>query len=146
MISLAEDIRDIAGWPAIEWGMTEEEVREALAGHVGPLTPVARFANAYAPLKGAVTIEGHPFEVFPQFAHETGELCQVVFRADDAGPDRLARMSEALTACYGRPLQRGTKRTWSGPSGRVELDTVTTPSDGERLWLRWYPLEAMDGR
>ena len=73
MISLAEDIRDVAGWPAIEWGMTEEEVREALAGRVSPITPVAKFANSYAPIRGSVTIKGHPFEVVPQFSHTTGE-------------------------------------------------------------------------
>ncbi|MGH7367471.1 MAG: hypothetical protein ACREK9_13770, partial [Candidatus Rokuibacteriota bacterium] len=72
MISLAEDVRDIAGWPAIEWGMTEEEVREALTGRVSPITPIAKFANAYAPIKGSVTIEEYPFEVFPQFSHATG--------------------------------------------------------------------------
>ena len=141
MISLAEDIRDIAGWPAIEWGMSEEEVREALAGRMSPITPIARFANSYAPITGALTIEEYPFEVFPQFSHATGELCQVLFRADDADADRLVRMREILTACYGRPVERGTKRTWRGATAAVELDTVKLPSHEERLWLRWYPIE-----
>jgi hypothetical protein len=145
VIGLAEDVRDIAGWPAVEWGMTEEDVREALAGRVGPITPVARFANSYAPIKGALTIEAYPFEVFPQFSLETGELCQVVFRAGDADADRLDRMTEVLTACYGRPVERGTKRTWRGPGAQVELDTVKAPSDGEQLWLRWYPVEDAEG-
>lgn len=145
MISLAEDVRDIAGWPAIEWGMTEEEVREALAGRVGAITPVARFANSYAPIKGVVTIADYPFDVFPQFSLATGELCQVVFRASDAGPDRRDRMTHVLTGCYGRPVQRGTKRTWRGPTGEVELDTGKTAAHGERLWLRWYPIDGKEG-
>ncbi|HEX7785945.1 MAG TPA: hypothetical protein VF653_06965 [Methylomirabilota bacterium] len=145
MIGLAEDIRDIAGWPAIEWGMTEEEVREALEGRVGPITPVARFANSYAPLKGALSIEDHPFEVLPQFSLETGELCQVVFRGGDADADRLDRIMEVLTACYGPPVERGTRRTWRGSGAEVELDTVTTPSQGEQLWLRWYPVDDGQG-
>lgn len=145
MISLADDVRDIAGWPAIEWGMTEEEVREALAGRVGPITPVARFANSYAPIKGALTIEEYPFEVFPQFSLSTGELCQVLFRASDADADRLERMSEILTACYGRPVERGTKRTWRGPTAAVELDTVGVSSHEEQLWLRWYPIHETEG-
>lgn len=139
MISLAEDVRDIAGWPAIEWGMTEAEVREALGGRVGPITPVARFANAYASFKGALTIEEYPFEVLPQFSHVTGELCQVLFRASDADADRLDRMTEILTACYGGPVERGTKRTWRGDTAAVELD-VKASSDEKQLWLRWYPI------
>lgn len=145
MISLAEDVRDIAGWPAIEWGMTEEEVREALTGRVSPITPIAKFANAYAPIKGSVTIEEYPFEVFPQFSHATGELCQVLFRAADAEADRLERMSEILTACYGRPVERGTKRTWRGPTAAVELDAVKRSSPEEQLWLRWYPIQETEG-
>jgi hypothetical protein len=145
VISLAEDVRDIAGWPAIEWGMTEEEVREALAGRVSPITPIAKFANAYAPLKGSLTIEEYLFEVYPQFSHATGELCQVLFRAADAETGRLARIGELLTACYGRPVERGTKRTWWGPSGAVELDIVTGSSREEQLWLRWYPIREREG-
>ena len=53
----------------------------------GFVTPVARFANAYTPSKGALTIEEYPFDVFPQFSHATGELCQVLFRASDADAD-----------------------------------------------------------
>jgi hypothetical protein len=30
-----------------------------------------------------------------------------------------------------------------GTTGRVELDSVTTPSDRERPSLRWYLLEEM---
>jgi hypothetical protein len=142
VISLAEDVRDIAGWPAIEWGMTEEEAREALKGRVSPITPIARFANSYAPIKGSVTIEGDRFEVVPQFSHATGELCQVLFRAADAETEQIARMSGLLTACYGSPVERGTKRTWRGPTAAVELDTVKWSSNGERLWLRWYPNQA----
>jgi hypothetical protein len=144
VISLAEDVRDIAGWPAIEWGMSEEEVREALAGRISPITPIARFANSYAPIKGALTIEEYPFEVFPQFSHATGELCQVLFRAGDADADRLVRMREVLTACYGRPVERGTKRTWRGPTAAIELDTVKLSSHEEQLWVRWYPIQAAE--
>lgn len=145
MISLAEDVRDIAGWPAIEWGMNEEQVREALTGRVSPITPIAKFANAYAPIKGSVTVEEYPFEMFPQFSHATGELCQVLFRAADAEADRLERMSEILTACYGSPVERGTKRTWRGPTAVVELDTVKLSANDEQLWVRWYPVEEMEG-
>ncbi len=145
MISLAEDVRDIAGWPAIEWGMTEDQVREALTGRVSPITPIAKFANAYAPIKGSVTIEEYPFEMFPQFSHATGELCQVLFRAADAEADRLERMSEILTACYGSPVERGTKRTWRGPTAVVELDTVKLSANDEQLWVRWYPVAEMEG-
>ena len=145
MISLAEDVRDIAGWPAIEWGMNEEQVREALTGRVSPITPIAKFANAYAPIKGSVTIEEYPFEMFPQFSHATGELCQVLFRAADAEADRLERMSEILTACYGSPVERGTKRTWRGPTAVVELDTVKLSANDEQLWVRWYPVAEMEG-
>jgi hypothetical protein len=145
VISLAEDAREIAGWPAIEWGMTEEEVREALASRVSPITPIARFANAYAPIKGSLTIEGYPFEVFPQFSHGTGELCQVLFRAADASAERLARISELLTARYGRPVEQGTKRTWWGPTAAVELATVQQPSHETQVWLRWYPVENTEG-
>ena len=140
MISLAEDVRDIAGWPAIQWGMTEEEVREALAGRVSPIAPIAKFANSYAPIKGSVTIEGYAFEVVPQFSHATGELCQVLFRAADAEAERIARMSDLLTACYGRPVEEETKRIWWGPEAAVELDTVRPSSLEEQLWLRWYPI------
>lgn len=145
MISLAEDVRDIAGWPAIEWGMTEEEVREALAGRVSPITPIARFANSYAPIKGSVTIEGYPFEVVPQFSPATGGLCQVLFRAADAEAGRIALMSDLLTACYGSPVEGGTKRTWWGPEAAVELDTVKPSSHEEQLWLRWYPIQETEG-
>lgn len=145
MISLAEDVRDVAGWPAIEWGMTEEEVREALAGRVSPITPVAKFANSYAPIKGSVTIEGHPFEVVPQFSHATGELCQVLFRAADAEAERIARMSDLLTACYGNPVGGKTKRTWRGPGAAVELETVTLSSFEDQLRLRWYPIQDTEG-
>ncbi len=145
MISLAEDVRDIAGWPAIEWGMNEEQVREALTGRVSPITPIAKFANAYAPIKGSVTIEEYPFEMFPQFSHATGDLCQVLFRAADAEADRLERMSEILTACYGSPVERGTKRTWRGPTAVVELDTVKLSANDEQLRVRWYPVEEMEG-
>jgi hypothetical protein len=140
VISLAEDVRDIAGWPAIEWGMTEAEVREALAGRVSPIAPVARFANAYASFKGTLRIEEYPFEVLPQFSHATGELCQVLFRASDADADRLERMTEILTASYGEPLELGTKRTWKSGAAAVELDTVKVPSHEEQVWLRWYPI------
>jgi hypothetical protein len=145
VISLAEDVRDIAGWPAIGWGMTEEEVREALAGRVSQITPIAKFANSYAPIKGSVTIEGYPFEVVPQFSHATGELCQVLFRAADADAERIARMSDLLTACYGRPVEGETKRTWWGPGAAVELDTVRPSSVEEQLWLRWYPVPETEG-
>ena len=145
MISLAEDVRDIAGWPAIEWRMTEEEVREALAGRLSPITPIAKFANSYAPFKGSVTIEGYPFEVVPQFSHATGELCQVLFRAADAEAERIVRMSDLLTACYGSPVEGETKRTWRGPTTAVELDTVKRSPHGERLWLRWYPSQETEG-
>jgi hypothetical protein len=145
VISLAEDVRDIAAWPAIEWGMSEEQVREALTGRVRPITPIAKFANAYAPIKGSVTIEEYPFEMFPQFSHATGELCQVLFRAADAEADRLERMSEILTACYGSPVERGTKRTWRGSTTVVELDTVKLSANDEQLWVRWYPVEEMEG-
>jgi hypothetical protein len=144
VISLADDVRDIAGWPAIEWGMTEEEVRNALTGRLSPITPIAKFASAYAPVKGSVTIEEYLFEVLPQFSHATGELCQVLFRAADAETDRLERMNEVLTACYGRPVGRGTKRTWRGPTEAVELDTVKLSSREEQLWVRWYPIEEME--
>ena len=140
MISLAEDVRDIAGWPAIEWGMTEEEVREALTGRVNPITPIAKFANSYASIRGSVTIEGYPFEVLPQFSHTTGELCQVLFRAADAEAERIARISDLLTACYGSPVEGETKRTWWGPATVVELDTVKLSSE-EQSWLRWYPIQ-----
>jgi hypothetical protein len=122
--------------------MTEEEVREALTGRVSAIAPIARFANSYAPIKGSVTIEGDRFEVVPQFSHATGELCQVLFRAADAEAERIARMSDLLTACYGSPVERGTKRTWWGPTAAVELDTTKGPSHEERLWLRWYPNQA----
>ena len=145
MISLAEDVRDVAGWPAIEWGMTEEEVREALAGRVSPITPVAKFANSYAPIRGSVTIEGHPFEVVPQFSHATGELCQVLFRAADVEAERIARMSDLLTACYGNPVGGKTKRTWRGPGAAVELETVKLSSFEDQLRLRWYPIQDTEG-
>jgi hypothetical protein len=145
VISLAEDVRDIAGWPAVEWGMTEEEVREALAGRVSSITPIARYANAYAPIKSSLMIEGYPFEVFPQFSHGTGELCQVLFRAADADAGRLARMSELLTARYGRPVEQGTKRTWWGPTAAIELTTVQRSSYETQLWLRWYPAHRLRG-
>jgi len=140
VISLAEDVRDVAGWPAIEWGMSEEEVREALAGRVSPITPIAKFANS---IRGSVTIEGHPFEVVPQFSHATGELCQVLFRAADAEAERIARMSDLLTACYGNPVGGKTKRTWRGPAAAaaVELETVKLSSFEDQLWLRWYPIQ-----
>jgi hypothetical protein len=145
VISLAEDVREIAGWPALEWGMTEEEVREALPGRASPITPIARFANGYAPIKGSLMIEEYPFEVFPQFSHGTGELCQVLFRAADAGAGWLARMSELLTARYGRPVEQGTKRTWWGSTAAVELTTVQWFSHETQLWLRWYPVEEREG-
>lgn len=145
MISSAEDVRDIAGWPAIEWGMTEEEVREALGDRVSPITPVAKFANADAPIKASVTIEECPFEVFPQFSRATGELCQVLFRAADAEPDRVGRMSEILTACYGGPIERGTRRTWWGPTAALELDTGKRSAHQTQLWLRWYPIQETGG-
>jgi len=145
VICLAEDVRDVAGWPAIEWGMTEEEVREALAGRVSSITPIARFANSYAPIRGSVTIEGHPFEVVPQFSHATGELCQVLFRAADAEAERIARMSDLLTACYGNPVGGKTKRTWRGPAAAVELETVKLSSFEDQLWLRWYPIQDTEG-
>lgn len=144
MTSLAEDVRsladvrNLAGWPAIEWGMTEEEVADALEGRLTPIIPVARFASAYAPAKGVLTIEEHPFEVFPQFSLGTGELCQVLFRASDVDRDRLERISALLTAGHGRPVEQGTRRTWIGPTAAVELDT-------ERLWLRWYPIADAEG-
>lgn len=144
MTSLAEDIRsladvrNLAGWPAIEWGMTEEEVADALEGRLTPIIPVARFASAYAPAKGVLTIEEHPFEVFPQFSLDTGELCQVLFRASDVNRDRLERISALLTVGHGRPVEQGTRRTWIGPTAAVELDT-------ERLWLRWYPITDAEG-
>jgi hypothetical protein len=145
VISLAEDVRDIAGWPALEWGMTEEEVREALAGRVRPITPIAKFASSYAPVKGSATIEGYSFEVVPQFSHATGELCQVLFRATDADEDRLARMSDLLTACYGSPVEGETKRTWWGPGAGVELDTVKLSSREAQGWLRWFPIRETEG-
>lgn len=144
MTSLAEDVRsladvrNLAGWPAIEWGMTEEEVADALEGRLTPIIPVARFASAYAPAKGVLTIEEHPFEVFPQFSLDTGELCQVLFRASDVNRDRLERISALLTVDHGRPVEQGTRRTWIGPTAAVELDT-------ERLWLRWYPITDAEG-
>ncbi len=144
MTSLAEDVRsladvrNLAGWPAIEWGMTEEEVADALEGRLTPIIPVARFASAYAPAKGVLTIEEHPFEVFPQFSLDTGELCQVLFRASDVNRDRLERISALLTVGHGRPVEQGTRRTWIGPTAAVELDT-------ERLWLRWYPITDAEG-
>jgi hypothetical protein len=144
VISLTEDVRDIAGWPAIEWGMTEEEVREALAGRVNSITPIAKFANSYAPMKGSVTIEGYPFEVLPQFSHTTGELCQVLFRAADAEAERIARISDLLTACYGNPVEEETKRTWWGPATAVELDTVKLFPREEQSWLRWYPIQGTE--
>ena len=49
MIRLAEDVCDIAGWPAIEWEMTEEDVRSALTSRLGPITPIAKRASAHAP-------------------------------------------------------------------------------------------------
>jgi hypothetical protein len=142
VIRLAEDVRDIAGWPAIEWGMTEEEVREALPGRVSPITPIAKFANSYAPLKGTVTIEGYPFEVIPQFSYATGELSQVLFRAADADGERIAHL---LTACYGRPVEGQTKRTWWGPTAAVELETLKRSADEEHLRLRWYPIPEREG-
>ena len=145
MISVAEDVRDIAGWPAVEWGMSEDEVRTALAGRATPIVPVARFANGYAAIRGSLTIEGCRFGVFPQFSHDTGEPCQVVFRGGGAEAGRLERMSEVLTACYGRPGERGTKRTWWGPSDAVQLDIVEGASREDQMWLRWYP-HAGDGR
>ena len=87
-----------------------------------------------------MTIEEYPFEVFPQFSHATGELCQVLFRAADAEAGSRERMSEILTSCYGRPVERGTKRTWWGPTAAVELDTVRRSSHEKQLWLRWYPI------
>jgi hypothetical protein len=144
VISSAEDVRDIVGWPAIEWGMTEEEVREALTGRVNPITPIAKFASSYAPIKGSVTIEGYPFEVLPQFSHTTGELCQVLFRAADAEAERIARISALLSACYGSPVEGETKRTWWGPVDAVELDTVKLPPEGQS-WLRWYPIQGTEG-
>ena len=145
MISLAEDVRDIAGWPAIEWGMTEEKVREALTGRLSPITPIARFAGAYAPIKASVTIEGYSFEVIPQFSVATGELSRVLFRATDAEAERIARISDLLTACYGSPAEWGTKRTWRGPGAAVELDTVELAPHEARLWLRWYPIRETEG-
>jgi hypothetical protein len=143
VISLAEDIRDIAGWPALEWGMTEDDVRDTLAGRLSQITPIARFANSYAPMKGTLTIEEYPFEVFPQFSDDTGELCQVLFRAGDADGDRLGRMTEILTACYGRPVEQGTRRMWWGPTSAVELDTARVSANDEQLWLRWYPIRGV---
>src|SRR5574341_879325 len=102
--------------------MTEEEVREALSGRVSPITPIAKFANSYAPIKGSVTIEGYPFEVVPQFSHATGEPCQVLFRAADAEAERIARMSDLLTAYYGSPAEVETQRIWWGAAAAVELD------------------------
>lgn len=145
MASDGVDVRDIAGWPGIDWGMTEQEVREALGGRVRPVTPIARFANAYAPMKGSVTIEEYPFEVFPQFSHATGDLCQVLFRAAEAEAGRRERMSEILTACYGRPVEQGTKRTWWGATAAVELDSVWRSSREGQVWLRWYPIQAAEG-
>ena len=132
---------DIAGWPAIAFGMTEEEVREVLTGRVSPITPIARFANSYAPIKGSVTIAGQPFVVVPQFSLATDELCQVLFRAPDADAARIARMSDLLTERYGRPVEEETKRTWRGPEAAIELDIVRPSDAEEQLGLRWYPIE-----
>jgi hypothetical protein len=145
VISVAEDVRDIAGWPAIEWGMTEEDVRDALAGRVSAITPVAHFARAYASIKGSVTIEECRLEMFPQFSHASGELCQVLFRATEAGADRLSRLTDRLTARYGAPITSGTRRTWRGTTGVVELDTVPRSSDEAQWWLRWYPVTDAEG-
>jgi hypothetical protein len=144
VISLAEDVRGIAGWPAVEWGMIEEEVREALEGRVTAITPAAKFASSYAPTKAVVTIEGEPLEMVPQFSYATGELCQVLFRAVDAEAERIRRLSDLLTACYGPPVARAAKRTWLGPADAVELDTVRGAAAGEQLRLRWYPLSEIE--
>ena len=143
MISLADDVRDIAGWPAVEWGMTEEEVRDALSGRVRPITPIAKFANSYAPIKTVVTIEGEAFEVVPQFSHTNGELCQVLFLAVDAEAEQIGRISDRMTACYGRPVEGVAKRTWWGPADVVELDTVKGLPPGKQLRLRWYPAQGI---
>lgn len=146
MISLAEDIRDVVvGWQEIRWGMTEDEVREALPGRAIPITPAAKFVSSYAPFKASLAIEEHPFEVFPQFSYSTGELCQVLFRAADADAERRARLSGLVTAWYGPPVERGTKQTWRGSIATVELDTVNLSAEEKQLWLRWYPTpEAVD--
>lgn len=140
MISLADDVRDIAGWPAVEWGMTEEEVREVLKGRVRAIAPIAKFASSYAPIKAVVTIEGYPFEMVPQFAHTTGELGQVLFRTAHAEATQIRRISDLLTGCYGRAVEGVGKRTWWGPADAVELDIVKGAPPGKQLRLRWYPV------
>ena len=59
----------------------------------------------------------------------------------------LAEEVRDLTACYGSPVERGTKRTWRGPTAGVELelDTIKLSANDEQLWVRWYPVEEMEG-
>ena len=81
----------------------------------------------------------------PQFSHTSGALCQVLFRAADTEAERIARISDLLTACYGSPVGGDTKRTWSGAGDAVELDTVKPSRLEEHLWLRWYPIPETEG-
>jgi hypothetical protein len=134
---LADDVRDLA--------RTESSRCSRRTGIPGSGATIAKFANSYAPITGLVTIEGYPFEVLPQFSHTTGELCQALFRAADAEAERIARIGDLLTACYGSPVEGETKRTWWGPATAVELDTVKLSPREERSWLRWYPIQGTEG-
>jgi hypothetical protein len=134
----ADFIHDLLGWDGIWWGMTEDSVAETLADHLVPLSPPVQFAHLHAPFKGVLAIGSYPFEGLPQFWNDSGTLAQVLVRANDADPARIATLRDALTRRYGSPLESGRKAFWRVADSVIELDSVAAPHAA--TWMRCYPI------
>jgi hypothetical protein len=118
--------------------MTEESVAEALADHLVPLSPPVQFAHLHSPFKGVLAIGSYPFEGLPQFRNDSGTLAQVLIRANDADPGRIAALRDALTRRYGSPGESGKKAFWRMADCVIELDSVAAPRAA--TWMRCYPI------
>jgi hypothetical protein len=124
--------------------MTEDSVAEMLADHLVPLSPPVQFAHRHAPFKGLLAIGSYPFEGLPQFWNDSGTLAQVLVRAADADPARIAALRDALTRRYGSPLEGGRKALWRVADSVIELDSVAAPHPA--TWMRCYPLPSVRKR
>jgi hypothetical protein len=142
--SLFSQPKDVSGWKATTWGMTEEQVLKAMNGEAVKLKHNKDFMKFYSSVGiNQVSIDSNFFAAYFQFDKDTNDLRQVKLELTSSKIKRgnlaiFESLKKSLTLEYGTPTAIKDKdkggfinhgALWIFPSTTVTLEAMLGRAD-----------------
>ena len=134
--------KDIDGWNKTRWGMTENEVLEALEGKATTIGEPKKYKNGYSPIVlKEIQINDHKYTANFVFDNNNKKLVMVIIEFDNTPFEvNFTTLEQMLVGKYGAPSfkndnvmpprggsrlpDKALTRSWNFPSTIIELNYV----------------------